>query len=161
MTYMATRVSPLHLAVKFTSGAWKVIIAGNSPGLLTKQDQNGNTPLHEAVISGHLPMVVSLVGKFATPEYKAYSNQINQQNSCGNTPLHLAIQFDHPEIAEFLFKNGADPTIKNCAHVSASELRLGFRRGDSWGVFKQAGNGISTNTKNNPGVQVASPIPGM
>jgi len=153
-------VSPLHLAAKFSSGACKVLIAGNSPHLLTKQDQNGNTPLHEAVISGHLPMVVSLVGKFAT-EYKAYSNQINQQNSCGNTPLHLAIQFDHPEIAEFLFKNGADPTIKNCAHVSASELRLGFRRGDSWGVFKQAGNGISTNTKNNPGVQVASPIPGM
>jgi len=53
-------VSPLHLAVKLTSGAWKVLIAGNSPGLPTKQDQNGNTPLHEAVISGYSPMVVSL-----------------------------------------------------------------------------------------------------
>ena len=154
-------LSPLHLAVQFTSGAWKMLTAGNSPLLLTKQDQNGNTPLHEAVIWGHFPMVVSLIGKFATPEYKAYSNQINQQNSCGNTPLHLAIQFDHPEIAEFLFKNGADPTIKNCAHVSASELRLRFRREDNWDIFKQAGNNISTNTKNNPGAQVASSIPCM
>jgi len=153
--------SPLHLAVKFSSGAYKMLIAGSGPLLLTKQDQNGNTPLHEAVISGHFPMVVSLVGKFAPPEYKAYSNQINQQNSCGNTPLHLAIQFDHPEIAEFLFKNGADPTIKNCGHVSASELRQRFRREDSWDIFKQAGNNISTNAKNNPGVQVASSIPGM
>ncbi|PUU84181.1 ankyrin repeat-containing domain protein, partial [Tuber borchii] len=88
-------------------------IAESCPLILTKQDQNGNTPLHEAVISGHFPMVESLVGKFATPEYKAYSNQINKQNPYGNTPLHLAIQFDHPEIAEFLFKYGADPTIKN------------------------------------------------
>ncbi|PUU84183.1 hypothetical protein B9Z19DRAFT_1118285 [Tuber borchii] len=151
--------SPLHLAVKFPSGAYRMLIAGSGPLLLTKQDQNGNTPLHEAIISGHLPMVVSLVGKFATPEYKAYSNQINKQNSCGNTPLHLAIQFDHPEIAEFLFKNGADPTIKNCAHMSASELRARFGREDCWDIPKQAGNTVSTNTKNPPGVQVASSIP--
>jgi len=95
-------VSPLHLAVKFTSGTWKVLIAGNSPRLITKQDQNGNTPLYEAVISGHLPMVMSLVGKFATSEYKAYSNQINKQNSCGNTPLHLAIQLSR--------------TVRRCQH---------------------------------------------
>ena len=100
-----------------------MLIAWSSTLHLTKDDQNGNTPLHEAVISGHFPVVVSLVGKFATLEYKAYNNQINQQNPYGNTPLHLAIQFDHPEIAEFLFENGADPTIKNYAHVSASELR--------------------------------------
>ena len=153
--------SPLHLAVKFSSGAYKMLIARSSPLLLTKQDQNGNTPLHEAVISGHFPVVVSLVGKFATPEYKAYSNQINQHNPCGNTPLHLAIQFDHPEIAEFLFKNGADPTIKNCAHVSSSELRQRVQREDSWDIFKQAGNNVSINTKDNPDIQVASSIPGM
>ena len=88
---ISSDVSPLHIAFKLTSGAFKMLIGGNSPRRLTKQDQNGNTPLHEAVASGHLTMVVSLAGKFATPEYKAYSNQINQQNSCGNTPLHLAI----------------------------------------------------------------------
>ena len=153
--------SPLHLAVKFSSGAYKILIAGSGPLLLTKQDQNGNTPLHEAVIWGHFPMVVSLVGKFATPEHKAYSNQISQQNSCGNTPLHLAIQFDHPEMAEFLVKNGADLTIKNCAHVTALELRQRFRREHSWDILKQAGNNVSTNTKNAPDVQVDSYIPGM
>ena len=153
--------SLLHLAVKFMSGAYKILIAGSGPLHLTKQDQNGNTPLHKAVISGHLPMVVSLIGKLATPEYKAYSNQINQQNSSGNTPLHLAIQFDHTEIAEFLVKNGADPTIKNCAHVSSSELGQRFRRENSWDILKQTGNNISTNTQNTPGVQVASSIPGM
>ena len=151
---------PLHLAAKFTSRAHKILIARSRPPLLTKQDQNGNTPLHEAVISGYWLMVVALVEKFATPECKAYCNQINKQNLCGNTPLHLAIQFDHPEIAEFLFKSGADPTIKNCAQMSAPELRERLRREDSWDILKEAGD-TNTTIKNDHGIQVPSYIPGM
>ena len=152
--------SPLHLAAKFTSRAYKILIARSGPPLLTKQDRNGNTPLHEAVISGHWLMVVGLVEKFATPECKAYCNQINKQNLCGNTPLHLAFQFDHPEIVEFLFNSGADPTIKNCAQMSAPELRERLGRGESWYILKETGY-TNTNIKNDHGIQVPSYIPGM
>ncbi|PUU84176.1 ankyrin repeat-containing domain protein, partial [Tuber borchii] len=83
-------------------------------------DQNGNTPLHEAAISGHSPMLQALVKEFAGDE--AYSNEINKKNHSGNTPLHLAFQFDHTEIVELLVKKGADPAIKNSAQITALEL---------------------------------------
>ena len=53
--------SPLHLAARFISGAYKILISKGGPSLLTDPDQNGNTPLHEAAISGHLSMIKALV----------------------------------------------------------------------------------------------------
>ncbi|PUU84154.1 ankyrin repeat-containing domain protein, partial [Tuber borchii] len=83
-------------------------------------DKNGNTPLHEAAISGHSTMVKALVKKLTG--HKAYRNEVNKKNHSGNTPLHLASQFDHPEIVELLVKKGADTTIKNNAQMSVLEL---------------------------------------
>ncbi|KAG0633367.1 hypothetical protein HOY80DRAFT_1064102 [Tuber brumale] len=91
------------------------------PSLLTAPDQHGNTPLHEAVISGFRGMVVPLVGKLATPEHRAHTGEINKQNHSGNTPLHLAVQFDHPDIVKFLVENHADLAIKN--HHRVEEIR--------------------------------------
>jgi len=93
-------------------------------------DQDGNTPLHEAVISGHSSMLGALVKIFAGN--RAYSNEINKKNHSGNTPLHLAFQFDHVEIVELLVKEGADLTIKNNAQLTASELGAGLARDDVW-----------------------------
>ena len=119
--------SPLHLAAKFMSGLYDTLITTSEPPLLTARDQNNNTPLHEAAISGHWLMLVGLVKKFATLGYWTYSNEINKKNHHGNTPLHLAFQFDHPSMVEFLSRNGADRTIKNNDQLTASELgsRLG------------------------------------
>ncbi|KAG0633372.1 hypothetical protein HOY80DRAFT_1106235 [Tuber brumale] len=129
--------SPLHLAAKFISGAYEILIAKGSPSLLTAPGQYGNTPLHEAAISGHKPMLAGLLKKFATPEYKEYSDQINKQNAFGDTPLHLAFRFDHQDIVEFLVKNHADLTIKNSHGVTASELGTEFERGESVDILEQ------------------------
>ena len=126
--------SPLHLAARFISGAYKILIAKGEPSLLTGADKNGNTPLHEAAISGHSPMLNALVKKFT--QDTAYSNEINKKNHSGNTPLHLAFQFDHTEIVELLVKNGADTTIKNNAQITALELGAKFERGDSLDILK-------------------------
>ena len=123
--------SPLHLAAKFMSGLYNILITTSEPSLLTARDQNSNTPLHEAAISGHWPMLVGLVKIFATLGYWACSNEINKQNHDGNTPLHLAFQFDHPGMVEFLSKNGADRTIKNNDQLTASELGARLGREDS------------------------------
>ncbi|PUU84177.1 ankyrin repeat-containing domain protein, partial [Tuber borchii] len=81
--------------------------------LLRLPDQDGNTPLHEAAISGHFSMLKALVKKFA--DHSDCHNEIDKKNHSGNTPLHLAFQFDHTEIVELLVNKGADLTIKNNA----------------------------------------------
>ena len=128
--------SPLHLAARFISGAYEILISQGRPSLLTDSDQDGNTPLHEAAISGHLSMLKALVKRFTRDT--AYSNEINKKNHSGNTPLHLAFQFDHTEIVELLVKNGADTTIKNNAQITAFELGARLNRGDSLDILEHA-----------------------
>ena len=130
--------SPLHLAAKFISGAYKILIDKSEPSFLTIPDHDGNTPLHEAAISGHSSMLKALVKKLA--RHKTYSTSINEKNHFGNTPLHLAFQFDRPEMVELLVKGGADATIKNNAQMTASELGAKLERGDSLDVLKRDEN---------------------
>ncbi|PUU84166.1 ankyrin repeat-containing domain protein, partial [Tuber borchii] len=106
-------------AAKFMSREYKSLIAKGGTSLLTAPDQDGNTPLHRAVIAGHRAMLEALVKKFAAQGYGIQDNEINKKNRGGNTPLHLAVQFDHPHIVKFLIENGADPTIENNAQVTA------------------------------------------
>ncbi|PUU84162.1 ankyrin repeat-containing domain protein, partial [Tuber borchii] len=128
--------SPLHLAARFISGAYEILIAKGRPSLLTGSDQDGNTPLHEAAISGHSSMLKALVKKFTRD--RTYSNEINKKNHSGNTPLHLALQFDHTEIVELLVNKGADTTIKNNAQITALELGARLNRVDSLDILKYA-----------------------
>ncbi|KAG0133858.1 hypothetical protein HOY82DRAFT_537841 [Tuber indicum] len=128
--------SPLHLAARFISGTYDILIAKGGRYLLTAQDQYGNTPLHEAAISGHKSMLVSLVKKLATPEYQAYSGEINKRNNFGDTSLHLAFQFDHQDIVGILVKNRVDPNIRNKKGMTARELGEKLGRGDSLDVLK-------------------------
>ncbi|RPA96816.1 hypothetical protein L873DRAFT_1810904, partial [Choiromyces venosus 120613-1] len=58
--------SPLHLAAKFMSRTYKILIEEGQLPLLRAKDQDGNTPMHQAVISGYWPMLVALVKRFAT-----------------------------------------------------------------------------------------------
>ena len=129
--------SPLHLAAKFMSGAHKILIAKGGRWILTNPDEDGNTPLHQATIFGHSSMMKGLVEKFT--ENTAYSKEINRKNNYGNTPLHLAVQFDYPEIVRHLVENGADPTIKNNALATASQLGAELGRADSLGILKEHG----------------------
>jgi len=178
--------SPLHLAANFISGAYKILIDKSEPSLLRLPDQDGNTPLHEAAISGHSSMLKALVKKFA--DHSVCHDEINKKNHSGNTPLHLAFQFDHAEIVELLVNKGADLTIKNNAQLTAPELGAELERGDSLNILKrderklaETKKGIAkeppylrknssdltttlfssnTNITNNHSVQVRSYVPG-
>jgi len=125
----------LHLAAMFISGAYKILIDKGEPSLLTNPDPYGNTPLHAAAIFGHLLMLQALVKVFTGNTM--YSNEINKKNHSGNTALHLAFQFDHPEIVDLLVKRGADTTIENKAHFTASELGEKLERRDGLKILKQ------------------------
>ena len=135
---MNSNWSPLHLAAKFISGAYKILIDKSEPFLLTVPDHDGNTPLHEASISGHASMLKALVKKLAG--HRTYNTEINKRNHSGNTPLHLAFQFDHSDIVEILVKGGADATIRNNAQMTPSELGVKLERGDSLDVLKRDEN---------------------
>ena len=178
--------SPLHLAARFISGAYKILIEKSEPSLLRLPDQDGNTPLHEAAISGHFSMLKALVKKLV--DHCVCHDEINKKNHSGNTPLHLAFQFDHAEIVELLVNKGADLTIKNNAQLTAPELGAELERADSLDLLKQderkpaeTKKGIAkelpylrenpgdlttlfsdnTNITNNHSVQVRSYVPGM
>ena len=125
---------PLHIAAKFISEAYKILIAKGRPSLLTDLDQNGNTPLHQAIISGHCSMVKALVKKFT--KHKAFMKNINKKNHLGNTPLHLAFQFDHMEMVWLLVENGANTTIKNNAQLTPFELGALLGRDDNLDTVK-------------------------
>ena len=125
----------LHLAARFTSGAFKILIAKCKRYVCTDPDQCGNTPLHEAAISGHSLMLKDLIKKLRGD--RMCSDEVNKTNHSGNTPLHLAFQFDHPEIVDLLVKAGADQTIKNKAQLTASELGAKLERGESLDILKQ------------------------
>jgi len=129
--------SPLHLAAKFMSREYKSLISKGGTSLLTAPDQDGNTPLHRAVIAGHRAMLEALVKKFAALGNGTQDNEINKKNRSGNTPLHLAVQFDHPHIVKFLIENGADPTIENNAQVTALKLGETLERGDIFDFLEQ------------------------
>ena len=125
----------LHLAARYISGVYRILIAKCKRFLLTDPDQDGDTPLHEAAISGHSSMLRALIKELRVQ--RVCSNEINKTNHCGNTPLRLAFQFDHPEIVDLLVKEGADLTIKNNAQLTASELGAKLERGESLDILKQ------------------------
>jgi len=100
------------------------------------------TPLHIAACLGLMPLVEMILSDFTTETpaqnsapSMAHSSKINKKNGSGNTPLHLAFQFNHIMIVEFLLKKGANPTIKNKAQLTPSELGGDLGTG---GSLKQA-----------------------
>lgn len=62
------------------------------------------TPLHEAVVKGHLKVVQI----FLTRKIK-----VDSRNFFGNTPLHIAAFHGHTVIADELMEAGADPKARN------------------------------------------------
>ena len=131
--------SPLHLAAQFMSGTYTILITKGEPSFLTGPDESGNTPLHAAAENGHWPMVVGLVKRFKAWGQRQCSREINKQNDSGNTSLHLALRFDHPDIAQFLYLNGADLSVKNDSQMTALELGAKLGRAEISRILKEAG----------------------
>ncbi|KAG0634634.1 hypothetical protein HOY80DRAFT_1097687 [Tuber brumale] len=143
---------PLHLAAKFISEAYEILIASDHTSLLTALGKYGNTPLHEAAISGHSLMLQGLVKKFKELGPEIYSTQINKKNKFGDTPLHLAVRFDHLDIVDLLVKNHANCSIRNNHGVTASELGQELGRRDSVDIVEKVGKFCGTKKETAEGI---------
>lgn len=71
---------------------------------INARDEEGNTPLHKAIMVGNFDEVRKLVQAGA---------DINVPNDRGNTPLHVAVGIFSLEIAKYLIKNGANVNAAN------------------------------------------------
>ena len=69
-----------------------------------KDDINGNTPLHNAVLQNAFKTIIIL---------KRHGENIDAKNDDGNTPLHIAAKNKNKKIFELLIELGADISIKN------------------------------------------------
>ncbi|XP_018080896.1 nuclear factor NF-kappa-B p100 subunit-like isoform X2 [Xenopus laevis] len=76
--------------------------------LTATQDENGDTPLHLAVIHGQASVIeqlVQIILSIPNPQILNMSNHLQQ------TPLHLGVITKQYSVVAFLLKAGADPTI--------------------------------------------------
>ncbi|KAM1803514.1 hypothetical protein ACFX12_029488 [Malus domestica] len=85
----------LHLAVSTGHLQLIKLIALNFPGLVCKQNDDGELPLHVAASAGHLSAVHCLVDT-------AQGNMFNEKDGRGDTSLHVAVENNHQEVAMFL-----------------------------------------------------------
>ncbi|XP_070608075.1 nuclear factor NF-kappa-B p100 subunit isoform X2 [Erythrolamprus reginae] len=76
--------------------------------LAASQDENGDTPLHLAIIHEQTAVIMQLVQvAVSIPNQQI----INITNHLQQTPLHLAVITHQPRVAAFLLQAGADPTV--------------------------------------------------
>ena len=68
------------------------------------KDENGHTPLHDAIAEGHTDTADLLLHQGA---------DINVQDKYGNTPLHDAIRKGYKDTADLLIRGGANINVKN------------------------------------------------
>ncbi|KAM3835004.1 nuclear factor NF-kappa-B p100 subunit isoform 1-T1 [Vipera latastei] len=76
--------------------------------LAASQDENGDSPLHLAIIHEQTAVIMQLVQvAVSIPNQQV----INITNHLQQTPLHLAVITHQPRVAAFLLQAGADPTL--------------------------------------------------
>ncbi|XP_021505898.1 nuclear factor NF-kappa-B p100 subunit isoform X1 [Meriones unguiculatus] len=98
----------------------RALLAGQRH-LLTAQDENGDTPLHLAIIHGQTA-VIEQIGHIIY--HAQYLGVINLTNHLHQTPLHLAVITGQTRVVSFLLQVGADPTLLDRHGDSAVHLAL-------------------------------------
>ncbi|KAM5142242.1 nuclear factor NF-kappa-B p100 subunit [Mantella aurantiaca] len=102
----------------------RMLLAVQRP-LTATRDENGDTPLHLAIIHGQAEVIQQLVDVIkVVPDQKI----LNICNNLHQTPLHLAVITKQYHIAAFLLRAGADPTILD--RFGNSLLHLAVQAGD-------------------------------
>lgn len=91
---------PLHPRVHQTDN----LLAGIS--LATRQDEDGDTPLHIAVVQGELPIVHKLIQLLLLAR-----RGLDIYNNLRQTPLHLAVITKQANMVNILLRAGADPAV--------------------------------------------------
>lgn len=93
--------------------------------LAATQDENGDTPLHLAIIHGQKTVIQQLVQVIMSIPSQQILNIAN--NLC-QTPLHLGVITQQKRLVEFLLQAGADPTLLD--RSGNSVLHLAVQAGD-------------------------------
>ncbi|MQL97047.1 hypothetical protein Taro_029734 [Colocasia esculenta] len=95
--------TPLHSAA--ASGSYDALVrlmVDSVPQELDRRDGEGRTPLHLAIIKGHIRCVRALLERGADR---------NARSNDGRTPLHKAAALGAEEMVALLLDMGADPSI--------------------------------------------------
>ncbi|ERE78836.1 proto-oncogene c-Rel [Cricetulus griseus] len=98
----------------------RALLAGQRH-LLTAQDENGDTPLHLAIIHGQTGVIEQIAHVICHAQYLGV---INLTNHLHQTPLHLAVITGQTRVVSFLLQVGADPTLLDRHGDSAVHLAL-------------------------------------
>ncbi|XP_041462955.1 transient receptor potential cation channel subfamily A member 1 homolog isoform X2 [Lytechinus variegatus] len=110
------KTNPLHIAVQ--RGHIEVVdalVACGTDDLVRSVDHHRNTLLHVASSVGHLDIVKDLVCRGAS---------MNHENRDRQTALHLACHQNRPEVARFLFENGAEITIHDSTYLTPLQVAI-------------------------------------
>ncbi|XP_051837258.1 nuclear factor NF-kappa-B p100 subunit [Antechinus flavipes] len=98
----------------------RTLLAGQCH-LLRAQDENGDTPLHLAIIHGQTSVIEQMAHViFRVP----HLGIVNLANHLQQTPLHLAVITGQSRVVSFLLNMGADPTLLDRHGDSALHLAL-------------------------------------
>ncbi|KAK2500288.1 hypothetical protein MC885_017586, partial [Smutsia gigantea] len=98
----------------------RALLAGQRH-LLTAQDENGDTPLHLAIIHGQTSVIEQIVHVIY---YAQHLGVVNLTNHLHQTPLHLAVITGQTSVVSFLLQVGADPALLDRHGDSAVHLAL-------------------------------------
>ena len=99
--------SAMHLAARGSGASYRRIVEwlARHGGNVSAGDDDGDTPLHVAVLNGHLDMVERLLSLGAGVE--------PAERMSGRTPLHYAALGGLRNIVEALLKHGANPNVRD------------------------------------------------
>ncbi|XP_068875590.1 nuclear factor NF-kappa-B p100 subunit isoform X2 [Aphelocoma coerulescens] len=93
--------------------------------LAASQDENGDTPLHLAIIHEQTAVIKQLIDVIVSIPSQQI---INISNNLQQTPLHLAVITKQPQVVQLLLQARADPTLLD--RYGNSLLHLALQAGD-------------------------------
>ncbi|NXH14230.1 NFKB2 factor, partial [Bucco capensis] len=93
--------------------------------LAASQDENGDTPLHLAIIHEQTAVIKQLIEVIVSIPSQQI---INISNHLQQTPLHLAVIMKQPQVVQLLLQAHADPTLLD--RYGNSLLHLALQAGD-------------------------------
>ncbi|XP_059677402.1 nuclear factor NF-kappa-B p100 subunit [Gavia stellata] len=114
-----------HALLNYSVTADPCVLLAVQRHLAPSQDENGDTPLHLAIIHEQTAVIKQLIEVIVN-----IPNQqiINISNNLQQTPLHLAVITKQPQVVQLLLQARADPTLLD--RYGNSLLHLALQAGD-------------------------------